>query len=356
MRDADCQYKRLMLGGKPSTSLAEYLSLRYPVVVAAGSPSSNAVIVVADDHRATCDHLARVLRSHGFDALPAYGGQKAVDTVRSRDVDLVILDVGMPGLGGIDACKLVKAITEDRFVPVILLTVEGDLSGRVQGLRTGADDHLAKPVEDAELIARVENLLRVKRAHDDVQVARSKLRYTSLHDQLKVLPNHREFHEALQHAFADAERRLDPLACCIIAIEDFRRIAKDRGPEFASSVLDEVSARLRRTAGDADLVAQFRTAEFAILMKDTKPGRALTLADRIMAEVAHQPVTIRDTGLMLRVSMGVGLYPSASVRTHTELLDAASIAVTRARMAGPNRVCVVQQQGYIFRPTIPGAA
>jgi GGDEF domain-containing protein len=56
------------------------------------------------------------------------------------------------------------------------------------------------------------------------------------------------------------------------------------------------------------------------------------------------------------VSIGIGLYPSGSIRSHSELLDAASIAVARARVAGSNRVCVVQQQGYIFRPTLPGAA
>jgi GGDEF domain-containing protein len=62
------------------------------------------------------------------------------------------------------------------------------------------------------------------------------------------------------------------------------------------------------------------------------------------------------TTIHLTISIGVGLYPSGSVRSHSELLDAASIAVARARVAGANRVCVVQQQGYIFRPTLPGAA
>ncbi|MEM7436382.1 MAG: response regulator [Myxococcota bacterium] len=314
------------------------------------------MIVVADDHRPTCDHLASVLRAQGFDVLPSYGGQKAVDSVRSRDVDLVIMDVGMPGLGGIDACRVIKTVTEGRFVPVILLTVRGDLNGRVQSMRTGADDHLAKPVEDAELIARVQNMLRVKRAHDDVQIARSKLRYTSLHEQLKTLPNHRQFHEALRRAFAHAESRLEPLACCILAVEDFRRIAKERGPDFASQVIDGVSERLQETASEADLIAQFRTAEFGILMNEASPAKALSLSDRIVSEVALQPLMLGDEEMTLQVSMGVGLYPSAGVRTHAQLLDAASIAVARARVAGPNRVCVVQQQGYIFRPIVPGAA
>jgi PleD family two-component response regulator len=82
------------------------------------------------------------------------------------------------------------------------------------------------------------------------------------------------------------------------------------------------------------------------------------LADRIISEVALQPFELRpsDASIELTISIGVGLYPSGSVRSHSELLDAASIAVARARVAGPNRVCVVQQQGYIFSPTLPGAA
>jgi PleD family two-component response regulator len=80
------------------------------------------------------------------------------------------------------------------------------------------------------------------------------------------------------------------------------------------------------------------------------------VADRVVSEVALRAFTLGDASIELTISIGVGLYPSGSVRTHSELLDAASIAVARARVAGKNRVCVVQQQGYIFRPTLPGAA
>jgi diguanylate cyclase (GGDEF)-like protein len=289
--------------------------------------------------------------------IPAGNGQKAIDAVRAQQVDLVVLDVQMPGLNGIDACKVVKTITADRFVPVILLTAPGDFSARVQGLRTGADDHVAKPFEDAELLARIENMLRVKRAHDDVQFARKELRYTSLHEQLRTLPDHRYFHECLENEFQEAQRHLDPLACCIIAVDDFRELVSEHGADCAAQVLDEVSGRVRRTIRATDIAARFRTAEFGLLLPNTRPARALTLADRIVSEVALQPFqVVSHTSIELGISIGVGLYPSGSIRSHSELLDAASIAVARARVAGPNRVCVVQQQGYIFRPTLTGAA
>jgi diguanylate cyclase (GGDEF)-like protein len=119
-----------------------------------------------------------------------------------------------------------------------------------------------------------------------------------------------------------------------------------------------VSARVQRTIRPTDIAAQCRTAEFGLLLPNTRPAKALTSADRIVTEVALRPYDLPQSAASIEVtiSLGVGLYPSGSIRSHSELLDAASIAVARARVAGSNRVCVVQQQGYIFRPTLPGAA
>ncbi|MBW2684986.1 MAG: response regulator [Deltaproteobacteria bacterium] len=247
------------------------------------------MVVVADDDRATCERISQLLRARGLVVVPANDGQKAIDAVRAQPVDLVVLDVDMPGLNGIDTCRVVKTITKDRFVPVVILAAPGDLSPRVQGLRTGADDHVTKPFEDSELLARIENMLRVKRAHDDVQFAKNELRYTPMHDELRKLPDHRFFHECIAIEFDEAQRHLDPLACCILAVDDFRELVSEHGAEIARDVLDEVSKRVQRTIRATDIAAQFRTAEFGLLLPNTRPARALTLADRIVSEVALRP-------------------------------------------------------------------
>lgn len=319
-------------------------------------PFPKAVVVVADDDRATRERISGLLRAEGLTVLAAGNGQKAIDAVRAQSVDLVVLDVNMPGLSGIDACRVVKTITKDRFVPVVLLTGPGDLRARLQGMRTGADDHVAKPFEDDELVARIENMLRVKRAHDDVEYAKNEIRLTPLHDHLASFPDHRHFYECLQIEFDEAQRHLDPLACCIVAIDDFRKLVSDWGADVAAHVLEEVPERVQRTIRATDIATQFRTAEFGLLLPNTRPARALTLADRLVSEVALRPFDVDGKPLVITIAIGVGLYPSGRIRTHSELLDAASIAVARARVAGPNRVCAVQQQGYIFRPTLPGAA
>lgn len=317
-----------------------------------GRPFPKAVVVVADDDRATCERIARLLRTRGLRVMAVHNGQKAIDAVRMQAVDLALLDVTMPGLSGVDACKVIKTITKDRFVPVVLMTTPNDSGSRLQGARSTGDELVAKPFEDEELVALIENMLRVKRAHDDVEFAKNEIRYTSIHDQLQQLPDHRAFHDRLEQEFGEARRHLDPLACCIVALDEFRKLVSEHGAGVAASVLDEVSERLQRTVRATDVVAQFRTAEFGLLLPNTRPARALTLADRLISEVALTPFEVDGMRLTFAVSIGMGLYPSGKIRSHSELLDAASIAVARARVAGPNRVCVVQQQGYIFRPTV----
>ncbi|KPK13737.1 MAG: hypothetical protein AMJ62_14460 [Myxococcales bacterium SG8_38] len=313
-------------------------------------------MVVAEHDRATREHLAELLRDQGFIVATASSGQKAIDAVRAQPVDLVLLDVDMPGLSGIDVCRVIKTITKDRFVPVVLLTPPGDESARIQGLRTGADDHVAKPMDDADLLTCVDHMLRVKRTHDDVEFAKSELRYSSLHERLGVLPDPRYFHQRLEHEFAEARRHLDPLACCILAVDGLQKPVAEHGPEVALPALDEVCERVQRTIRNTDVAARFRAAEFGLLLPNTRPARALALAECVVAEVASRPIEVGDVRIPLTTSIGVGLFPSANVRTHSELLDAASVAVARARVAGPNRVCVVQQQGYIFSPSLSGAA
>lgn len=317
-------------------------------------PVDKAVVVVADDDVATRERIAGLLRNQGLTVVAANSGQKAIDAVRARPVDLVVLELNMPGLNGIDTCKVIKSITKDRFVPVVLLTPRGDMGARV--LRTGADEQIPRWAEDGLLLDRLTNMLRVKRTHDDVEFAKNELSYDSVDHRLGDLPDHRGFHDRLQSEFEEAAAHLDPLACCIVAVDDFRELAAEHGPKLAALVLDEVAARVRAAVRPTDAVARFRTSEFGLLFPNTRPARALTLADGIVLEVAREPFTISGMALSLTVSIGLGLYPCGTIRTHSGLLDAASIAVARARVAGKNQICVVQKQGYIFRPTLTGAA
>jgi two-component system response regulator MprA len=116
------------------------------------------LIVIADDEDAVCDSLSRTLRFEGYTVEIAKDGQKALEVIRESRPDGVILDVTMPVLDGLEACRRLRA--EGNLVPVLMLTARGEVTARVAGLDAGADDYLAKPFALQELLARVRALLR----------------------------------------------------------------------------------------------------------------------------------------------------------------------------------------------------
>ncbi|HXH82602.1 MAG TPA: response regulator [Candidatus Tectomicrobia bacterium] len=127
------------------------------------------LILVADDQPVNVDILTMRLAHHGYATVVATDGQEALDVARAEQPDLVLLDVMMPKLDGIEVCRRVKADPSLPFTPVILLTAKADVRDVVAGLEAGADEYLTKPVDHAALVARLASMLRIKQLHDTVQ-------------------------------------------------------------------------------------------------------------------------------------------------------------------------------------------
>ena len=115
-------------------------------------------ILVVDDEQAVCESLRRSLRFNGYDVLTANDGLAAVKTVRSENPELLILDVMMPNMDGLEVCRTLRSEGWDR--PILVLTARDGVSDRVAGLDAGADDYLPKPFALEELLARVRSLVR----------------------------------------------------------------------------------------------------------------------------------------------------------------------------------------------------
>ncbi|WP_086842527.1 response regulator transcription factor [Amycolatopsis kentuckyensis] len=135
------------------------------------------LILIADDEDAVCDSLSRTLRFEGYAVEIAKDGQAALEVIRAREPDGVILDVTMPVLDGLETCRRLRAA--GNLVPVLMLTARGDVTARVAGLDAGADDYLAKPFSLQELLARVRALLRRAR-YEAVPESPADLRFGDL--------------------------------------------------------------------------------------------------------------------------------------------------------------------------------
>jgi class 3 adenylate cyclase len=131
--------------------------------------SSPARILVVDDVPDNVEIVRTRLESQGYEVLTAADGEAALEVARSALPDLLLLDIMMPKLDGIEVTKRLKADTSLAFIPIVLLTAKAGASDIIEGLDSGADEYLTKPVDHAALMARVRSMLRIKALHDAVQ-------------------------------------------------------------------------------------------------------------------------------------------------------------------------------------------
>jgi class 3 adenylate cyclase len=132
-------------------------------------PTAERVTVLAvDDQPANLRLLDAVLAPRGYEIRTAGSGEEALASLASEDVDVVLLDIVMPGMDGYQVCRAIRADERLAFLPVVMITASGK-EERLAALEAGADDFVAKPFDKAELLARVASLARVKRYHDTVR-------------------------------------------------------------------------------------------------------------------------------------------------------------------------------------------
>ena len=114
-------------------------------------------ILVVDDEKDIRDLLEIYLRNDGYDVIKASGGAEALDIVSKEKVDLLVLDIMMPGIDGMELCKLIRKSSN---VPILMLSAKSENIDKIQGILTGADDYMVKPFDPLELTVRIKSLLR----------------------------------------------------------------------------------------------------------------------------------------------------------------------------------------------------
>jgi class 3 adenylate cyclase len=132
-------------------------------------------ILVVDDNPNNVDILKMRLESHGYEVVPAANGEQALAAAVSLTPDLILLDVMMPGVDGLEVCRRIKADASVPFTPIIMVTAKSESRDVIAGLEAGADEYLAKPVDHAALVARVASMLRIKALQETVEQQRSRI-------------------------------------------------------------------------------------------------------------------------------------------------------------------------------------
>jgi len=201
----------------------------------------NPVILCVDDEEANLKLLENILAPRGYTVVSAASGQDALQKIKSQAIDLVLLDVIMPGMDGFEVCRQIKEDPKLRDIPIIMITALTARQDHVRGIEAGAEDFLAKPIEKTVALARIKLLLKVKDLSDERKRAEEALQKS--HDELdfKVQERTAELVQAYDATIKGWSRALD---------------LRDKETEGHSQRVMELTVRLARAFGlsEADLV------------------------------------------------------------------------------------------------------
>ncbi len=314
-------------------------------------------ILVVDDSRTQLEWLVQVLEKEGYGVATAKDGKDAIRKVRSDPPDLVLLDLILPDMDGLEVLRIVKARSDDQFIPVIILSVKSDIDSKVAGLRIGADDFLAKPFAEAEILARCAAMLRIKHLQEKLCDAQRKLEEQSITDSLTGLKNRRFFDERLHEEFRRAQRYGDFLSLIMIDLDHFKDVNDRHGHPAGDAVLREAAALVRASIRDPDFCARYGGEEFAVILPKTHMAGALAVAERIWRELGNKEYALAGSSgeapkkVRVTASLGIAFYPSKDIATGELLLRFADQALYQAKRAGRNTICLYQAQAYRFEAT-----
>lgn len=316
-------------------------------------------VLIVDDDRATLFAVRSALAPLGYRFYEACDGSQALSALRQHRPDLILMDVEMPGLGGVEVCRIVKANqgeTAFGFIPVILMTARRR-ADKIEGLELGADDFLIKPIDVLELSARVKSMLRLKvlqdalrennrelhRANKELDKKRQELLALARTDVLTGLYNRRYLEERLGVEFARSHRYRVPLSCLMLDVDHFKRINDTYGHPFGDRVLMEVAKVMKEMLRDVDLVARYGGEELIALLPETGPRQALRVGERVREGIAalhlvHQAPGGSQNVVGCTASIGVATFPAPGIGTAEDLLRVADDCLYLAKGAGKNQV------------------
>lgn len=290
-------------------------------------------VLIVDDEPFHLRVLAGVLRSD-HDVLVAHDGPQALDVARRERPDLILLDVVMPGMDGLEVCRRIQSDPLICHIPVVFVTSNDSAAEETAGLDAGAVDFIAKPIVPAVVRARV-------RTHLVLKLQSDQLRAMAFVDGLTGVANRRRFDEQLELEWQTCEREQRPLGLIMIDVDYFKKYNDRYGHQAGDQALCAVADRMRACVRSRrDQVARLGGEEFAVLLPDCGPDDAHKIAERLRQAVfdAGIPHAASTAAPVVTISAGVATAVPAPTSDPQKHLGLADSRLYLAKETGRNRV------------------
>ncbi|MGO8371309.1 PleD family two-component system response regulator [Rhizobium ruizarguesonis] len=303
-----------------------------------GRADETAQVLLVDGRANSQERIIKALKPVA-DVLALSDPQAALFEAAESAFDLVIVNANFDDYDPLRLCSQLRSLERTRFLPILIITEQGADEMVVRALDLGVNDYIIRPVDPNELVARSLTQIRRKRYNDRLRASVKQTIELAVTDPLTGLYNRRYLDNHLNVLFNRSMARGRPLSVLITDIDRFKQVNDTYGHDGGDEVLREFANRVRSTIRGADLACRYGGEEFVVVMPDTSPEIAATVAERLRAAIESAPFMLKHSGEALNVTASFGIASRiASVLTPDQLMKQADLALYEAKNTGRNRV------------------
>jgi diguanylate cyclase (GGDEF)-like protein len=303
-------------------------------------------ILVVDDEPLSRLLVQAAVARLGHQWTAAQDGQAAWACLTQDKPDVLITDLLMPGVDGLELCRRVRADARAGYTYIILVTVLGDRRDVVRGMDAGADDYLVKPLQLSDLQARLIAAQRVTDLHAELDRHRAQLAHLARHDPLTGLGNRRSLQQDLGVLHARSQRYGRRFALAMCDIDRFKAYNDTHGHQAGDQALRAVAATIAQEVRGGDGVYRYGGEEFLVVLPEQTLATALVAVERVRSAVERLaiPQPAAGPGGRLTLSAGIAAFDPGDAITAEALLQRADAALYRAKAAGRNQLSLAEGQ------------
>lgn len=294
-------------------------------------------ILVIDDDPDSLSIIAEALLWEGYQVHTCISGSEGLQQIQNWSPDLILLDVNMPEMNGMETLRDLRQRTN--YVSVMFISGNTSTAHVISGLDAGADDYIPKPFEPLELLARVRTQLRIKDLNDQLRLANEQLKELVDTDDLTGLFNMRSVYQRVEAELLRA-RRFNRQVCVVMMDMDYFKTVNDGHDHlFGSFVLSEVGVIIRKCIRNIDLGARYGGDEFLMLLTETNAEGASKFCERLRNMINNHIFVSGKDSMQLTCSLGFAITSPGDSQTDARgLVRSADHALYEAKKAGRNCV------------------
>ena len=299
-------------------------------------------ILLVEDDPVSRKVVEKTLVNAGHEVKSVENGRKALELFKDHFFPILLTSWMMPEMDGLELCQAIRKDTSKGYVYIIVMTTKYSKDDVVSGLEAGADDYLTKPLNYAELIARIRTGMRVLELERSLKEANEEIKALSLTDPLTGIYNRGYLTERLPREIKRARRYGHSLSILLCDLDHFKIVNDTYGHQVGDQVLKEcVQCIAESIRNKIDWVARYGGEEFIIVVPETDLGGANMMAERLRHSFSQKVITVQKAVVQMTASFGVTSFdpdtPSEKISPEA-MINRADKYLYQAKQAGRNRV------------------